>query len=246
MSTRLRHAIARNLEQEEAPAIRMNHVHKISIARIQTHTRWHALEIRFRRIEASDPCQIVNQLTSIACGVRTQRMPDQVQVLRLQSMVLLQLLDEKGQLQAHQSRVGCRLRVQGEGATCPVHDDDIQIAPGNQFIAHIGDPIGQWRVNEAVNNELGAPLRVEVGVDDGLVVFRHQQLGVRGILLGEQQEPGVYHCPGQRKYVEWPVDEVVPLAGNVQASYLTKASGLVFNCMGFPRFVGREEKRARE
>lgn len=94
MPTGLGHAVAGNFEQKETPSVRVDYVHKSCICRVQSNARRHSLEVRLSWIQASDPRQIGNQFSSIARGMRAQRVTNHMHILRSQSMVCLQLLHQ--------------------------------------------------------------------------------------------------------------------------------------------------------
>lgn len=168
-----------------------------------------------------------------------QRMTNHVNILRPQSVVLLQLLHQVRQLEAHEPGVGRRLGVQRQRSARPVHDNDVQVAAGYQLVAHISHPVGERSIDESVNDELGAVVGIEVGAGNCLVVLGHQHLAVRGILLGEEQEPRVDDGARQGKHIERPMDEVIPVTGDVEASDLAKATGFIFN---WNAEAGKEEE----
>lgn len=50
-----------------------------------------------------------------------------------------------------------------------------------------------------------------------------------GVFLRVQDEPCINDFPRQRKHIQWPVDEVIPAPGYVQAAQLVVATCLVLD-----------------
>jgi hypothetical protein len=81
-----------------------------------------------------------------------------------------------------------------------------------------------------MNNEFRRPVCSKIGVYDRFFVFGHQQLPVARVLFRVENEARVDDIPRQRKDIEGPVNQMIPLARDVQASDFAVTSRLVFNC----------------
>lgn len=81
-----------------------------------------------------------------------------------------------------------------------------------------------------MNDEFRLTIGAEVRVDDAVFVFGDERLAFAGVVFRVQNELGVDHVARQREDVERPMDEVVPLPGDVQAADFAITARLVFNC----------------
>lgn len=70
----------------------MNYVHQFGISVIQAKMARHSLEIRFRGIQAGNTSDIAAQfLARVASRVSTEAVPDQMHVVRIQTVICLHL-----------------------------------------------------------------------------------------------------------------------------------------------------------
>lgn len=51
-----------------------------------------------------------------------------------------------------------------------------------------------------------------------------------GVLIRVEEEPGIDGLPRQRENVERPMNDVIPVPGDVQAAQLVVAARLILNC----------------
>lgn len=126
------------------------------------------------------------------------------------------------------------MRVERQRSTGPVDDDhrhsDVVLSRIlEQLVLQLRHPVRQRRVDEAVNDELRLSICSEVRAVDALLVLGDQHLSIVGILLGVQDELRVDDVARQWKDVEWPMYQVIPFAGDVQAANFTVAARLVLN-----------------
>lgn len=225
----------------------MDDVHEARVARIEPNRGAHALEVRLGGIEAGDATETGNSFARIAGGVGAQRMADDVHVLGLEA-VLAEFRNQIGHLEADNASVcggllrsthiiysthlfnqtGTNLRVEGQRTARPIDHNYVQIAGLQQFILHLGYPIRQWRINETVYDEFRATFGAEVGRFNAMRIVGADGLSVAGILFRVQNEARIDHTAGERKYVERSMDQMVPVARDVEASDFTEAPGLIF------------------
>ena len=102
---------------QEWISIRMNHVHKLGVSRIQPHAYGVAFKQRTGRIQTGDSTDVAKLGARKAGNVCAQRKSNQMVVGRIESMLGVEHLDQTGQLLAHQLGVGRRLYVVGQGGT---------------------------------------------------------------------------------------------------------------------------------
>lgn len=119
------------------------------------------------------------------------------------------------------------LRVQRQRTARPVDHNHIQIARLQQLVLHLGYPIRQRRIDEPMNDELCRACRTEIRSLDALAIVGPYQLALLAILHRVQNEAGVDDVARERKDVEGPVDEMVPVARDVQAADVAEAARLV-------------------
>lgn len=110
VAARFGHAVAGYFEHEEIPTVRVDDVDEFRIARIEAQLWAHALEVRLGRIESGDSAEIRNAFAGIAGRMGAKRMANQVDVFGLQAVLVAQFVDQIGDFQADDARVGRCLR----------------------------------------------------------------------------------------------------------------------------------------
>lgn len=79
-------------------------------------------------------------------------------------------------------------------------------------------------------DQCGRALGTEIRFHNRVAVGGHNHLRFARVFLRVQQKTGVDHTARERKHVERPMDEMIPVARDVQAANFAKASGFVFVC----------------
>lgn len=80
-----------------------------------------------------------------------------------------------------------------------------------------------------MNDKLGVPFWIEIGLFDCVFVIGYKQLTLDWIFLRVQNESGVNDTARQWKHVEGTMDQMVPFTGDIQAPDFTVASCFIFN-----------------
>lgn len=72
--------------------------------------------------------------------------------------------------------------------------------------------------------------RIEIRFINGCILLSEKQLSLSRVLPRVQPELGINHLPRQRKDVERPEDEVIPMSSQFETSDFVVTSRLVLNC----------------
>lgn len=80
-----------------------------------------------------------------------------------------------------------------------------------------------------MNNEFRLPIGSEIRIHYAVLVFGDEWLPFIGILFRVQDKLRVDNVARQREDIERPVNQMVPVPGDVQAADLAVAAGLVLN-----------------
>lgn len=75
-----------------------------------------------------------------------------------------------------------------------------------QFVFHLRHPIGQRRVNKAVNYEFYLAIWSKVRVENAVFVFCDQRLALVRVIFRVQNELRVDDVPRQRENIERPMN----------------------------------------
>lgn len=134
----LAHAVARQAQEENGLAVGVYDVDQLSVGPVQAQVIGHALEIGLGGVKARDAAHDAVELLARVTGrVGPETVADQVDVARVQAVLLLQVFDQMGNFQTNEPRVGRGLGVQGQTTPGPIYHDDVVVAVLQKLVSHL-------------------------------------------------------------------------------------------------------------